>query len=391
MPLNPTVSELPPFSVFNEVKQRIDSYREEHPEADLLPLSIGDISTPLPPFIASALSHASLGMSTEEGFCGYGPSNGIKALREAIAKRLYGDRITADEIFISDGAKCDIARLQLLISPQARILLQNPAYPAYLETSILFGRREVITLPCTAENGFFPDLSCAQEGDVLFLCSPNNPTGYAFTQQELEEIVCAARTQGFLIVYDAAYAPYIRDPQLPKTIYAIEGAKEVAIEVHSFSKLAGFTGIRLGWSIVPKQLAPARGGSTGSLHSGWMRLLNACYNGPSILSQAGGLAALEENGWMAVQQRIDETMQWTHRLREQLIADGWTVYGGENAPYIWLWGKGKKSWELFEEWLNRYKMVTTPGVGFGSAGEGFLRLSTLASPKVCSKVIERFN
>lgn len=372
--------------LFPEIAARKRQYLAKHPDAQILSLGIGDTTEPLPRIVAEALADAAKRLGSSEGYLGYGAEQGIEPLRKKIASVFYADCIDPEEIFISDGAKCDLGRLQVLFGGDVSVAIQNPAYPVYIDGSLIQGIRRIEMMPCTPGNGFFPDLSRLGNVDLIYFCSPNNPTGAASTRSQLEDLVAYAKSNRSLILYDAAYAAYIQDPALPKSIYEIPGAKEVAIEINSFSKLAGFTGVRLGWTVVPEALKYDTG---DSIRSDWNRINTTLFNGASILSQFGGLAALEN---------LEESEKLIHFYLEnaRLIKDalktlGIEVYGGENAPYLWAHFPGRQSWELFQELLERIQILTTPGSGFGSAGEGFLRFTAFGKREDILKAIQRMS
>jgi len=286
-----------------------------------------------------------------------------------------------DEIFISDGAKCDIGRLQLLFGAGTPVAVQDPSYPVYVDGSVLIGAagpwtgagyRGVTYMPCTADNGFFPDLSRIPDDGLVYFCSPNNPTGAAATGDQLAALVAAVKARRAILVYDAAYAEYIRDPSLPKSIYEIDGARTCAIEVNSFSKPAGFTGVRLGWTVVPRELRYSTG---ESVNADWSRVCSTIFNGASNISQAGALAALDPEGLAEIRALTDFYLGNARLIRGALEALGVSCVGGDNSPYIWARFPGRDSWEVFAEILEKCQVVTTPGSGFGPAGESFIRFS----------------
>ncbi len=361
---NPHFQNVSENYLFAEIERRL-------PDRELIHLGIGDTTEPLPLVVAEAMARAARDLASPLGYTGYGPAKGLKTLRESIVKRFYMER-SPDEIFISDGAKCEIARLLLLLGPNRKALVQDPAYPVYVDGCQMAGYN-VQLLPCTAENGFFP--SELPEGDLLFLCSPNNPTGAVATRDELARAVEWAHQHGGLILFDAAYSSFIQDDALPRSIYEIEGADEVAIEIQSFSKLAGFTGVRLGWTVVPKKLP---------LYRDWVRLQATLFNGAPVISQAGGIAALNE-GWEEVQKRIAFYLENAHLLRGALPES----YGGKNAPYLWV--PCDDSWSAFDRLADEQGVVVTPGVGFGPSGEGFFRISAFGKRSAIAEAAERLS
>jgi LL-diaminopimelate aminotransferase len=286
-----------------------------------------------------------------------------------------------DEIFISDGAKCDIGRLQLLFGAGTLVAVQDPSYPVYVDGSVLIGAagpwegsgyRGITYLPCTAGNDYFPDVEKLPENGLFYFCSPNNPTGAVANREQLTRLVAAAQKKGTLIIFDAAYAEYIRDPKLPKSIFEIDGARICAIEVNSFSKPAGFTGVRLGWTVVPKELKYAGG---ESVNADWGRICGTIFNGASNIAQWGALAALDDEGLREIRQLSDFYLGNAKLIRTSLQNLGVSCIGGDNSPYIWAQFPGRDSWEVFAEILEKCQVVTTPGAGFGPAGQSFIRFS----------------
>lgn len=370
--------------LFPEINQKKKDFLAKNPKASLISLGIGDTTEPISHSIASSLSEASLKLKTTDGYSGYGPEQGERHLREKIAKTLYKDLVNYDEVFISDGAKCDLGRLQMLFGSDVSIAVQDPAYPVYVEGSMIQGVKTIVPMPCKPENHFFPDLKATPRTDLIYFCSPNNPTGAAATKEQLKELVSFAKANKSIIIFDSAYASYISDPSLPKSIYEIPGAKEVAIEISSFSKLAGFTGIRLGWTIIPEELKYDDG---ASLKTDWNRLTCTVFNGASNIAQAGGVAALD--GLEEISSLSRYYLENAKVLKKAFEDLGHEVFGGVNAPYLWVRFKGRKSWDVFEEFLNRYHIVTTPGSGFGNAGEGFLRLTAFGQKKDVLEAVAR--
>ncbi len=370
--------------LFPEVQRRKNAYALQFPQEKILSLGVGDTTDPLPGSVTEVLASKSLTYSSPEGYTGYGHDLGDPTLRKKIAQVIYNDNVDWEEIVISDGSKCDISRLQLLFGPQVKIGVQDPAYPVYVEGSLLQGVKDPIFLPCTPENNFFPDLSLAEHCDILYICSPNNPTGAVATRKQLQELVTFAKSHGQIVIFDAAYSFFIQDPNLPRSIFEIEGAKEVAIETHSFSKIAGFTGLRLGWTVVPRQLRYTTG---ESIKKDWERLVNTTFNGASTLIQQGGIAALNPEGLAGIQKTIAHYLQ-NGRLLRNALSQRYQVYGGIHSPYLWVY-VDKPSWEAFDEFLHRYKIVTTPGSGFGESGEGFLRFSAFGNRKTIQEAVDR--
>lgn len=383
---NPHLTRLPKNYLFQEIKCRIEAFRRANPEAKVISLSIGDTTLPLPSSIAKSIEQKAHALSTPSGYSGYGPAFGEEKLREKIAAHFYKGTVSTDEIFISDGAKCDIGRLHLLFDQEARVAIQDPTYPVYMDTSLLTGHNAIKTLPCLPHNGFFPDLQNAENVDLIFFCSPNNPTGATATKEQLQTLVAFAQEKGALIIFDSAYAAFIQDPSLPRSIYEIEGARDLSIETSSFSKLAGFTGVRLGWTVVPKNLK-FRDGSL--VHQSYCRIISTFFNGASNLSQAGGLAALSKEGIQETRQLISYYQKNAQLLKKALLSCGYSVFGGDNAPYLWVHFGKEASWNLFQHFLERYHLVTTPGSGFGTSGEHFLRFSAFAKREEIIEAVER--
>jgi LL-diaminopimelate aminotransferase len=366
--------------LFPEIARRRREYAAAHPEAKIISLGVGNTTEPVLPYTDSGLVEGARKLGTVEGYSGY-QDEGLPALRKKISEVFYKGKFSIEEIFISDGAKCDIGRLQLLFGAETKIAVQDPSYPVYVDGSVLIGAAGAGTdtgyagityLPCTAENNFFPGLSSIPANSLVYFCSPNNPTGAAANRQQLALLVHAAQAAGSIIIFDAAYSEFIRDRELPKTIYEIEGAAQCAIEVNSFSKPAGFTGVRLGWTVVPKEL---KYGSGESVNADWNRVCGTIFNGASNIAQAGGLAALDSEGLKEIRALTDFYLGNAKIIRRALEGLGISCVGGDNSPYIWARFPGRDSWEVFAEILERCQVVTTPGAGFGPAGADFIRFS----------------
>ncbi len=394
---NPHFAQFHSGYLFPEITKRKNAFLQEDPRAHLINLGIGDTTSPLPDVIVQAFKKQADALGTAEGYTGYGPEQGSFLLRQAIADHFYQGTISPDEIFISDGSKCDIGRLQILFGDHSRIAVQDPTYPVYVDTGVGMGMSQTYTpasqhyagityMKCTPENHFFPDLTHLPDIDLLFFCSPNNPTGAVASYAQLQELVTIAKKKNAFLIFDSAYAAFIQDPLLPKSIYAIPGAKDVAIELSSFSKIVGFTGVRLGWSVVPKQLLFIDG---ESVHQDWNRLHSTYFNGASNLAQAGGLAALSKEGIKAIQDLCMEYLENASLLKNCLESLGYRVFGGEHIPYLFVDVRPKTSWAAFEEFLRTYHLVTTPGSGFGPAGEGFVRFSAFAKKPLVLEAIQR--
>ncbi|MGP1603042.1 MAG: LL-diaminopimelate aminotransferase [Treponema sp.] len=389
---NKCFSNLTAGYLFPEVARRCVEYEKNHPDAKIISLSIGNTTEPLPAFIAEAMANYASALSTPEGYSGYGEEQGNPSLRKKIAETFYKNTASPDEVFVSDGAKCDIARIQTLFGKDVKIAVQDPAYPVYVDGSVISGAAGanngsgydgIVYMPCTPENNFFPDLSQVSPNSLIYFCSPNNPTGAVSTKQELKTLVDFALGNGCIIVFDAAYREFIRDSSLPKSIFEIEGARKCAIEINSFSKPAGFTGVRLGWSVVPEELTFSDG---TPVNKDWTRVMTTLFNGASNIAQAGGEAALEPEGLAAMKDVIDYYLDNANSIKNTLELKnfknaGVKIYSTGNSPYIWAQFPGKKSWEIFDLILDKCNVLVTPGSGFGPAGESFVRFSSFGHKK----------
>ena len=383
MKVNHHALELEQNYLFSEVAKRIRVFQAEHPERELLKLSIGDVTRPLAPLITDEMKAAAEDMSHAETFHGYGAEQGELFLREAIAAyyKKRGIPVDAEDVFISDGAKCDLGNLCDLFDADNRVLLPNPVYPVYYDTSIMAGRR-VIFAAGTKENGFLPMPDESVHADIIYLCSPNNPTGAVYSKAQLEKWVAYAQKNGALILFDAAYEAYIRNPELPHSIFEISGAEKCAIEINSLSKTAGFTGVRCGWTVVPRSLQF----DGASLHDMWFRRMATKYNGTSYIIQRAAAKVFTEAGLAAVQQDIDYYMENARIIKEALEKAGIHSVGGENAPYVWMeCPDHADSWAFFDKLLYTYGIAGTPGVGFGTAGDGWLRFSSFGTRETVEK------
>lgn len=389
--------------LFPEVAKRRREYLEKHPDAKIISLGIGNTTEPLTPHITSAMVTYARGLGTKVGYSGYGDEQGLSSLREKIADVVYANLgFSSNEIFISDGSKCDIARIQTLFGRKVPIAVQDPAYPVYVDGSVIVGAagksgrngyKGVTYLPCTAENGFFPDLSAVKPDSLIYFCSPNNPTGAACTKSQLKKLVDFANQNGCIIIFDSAYSAFIRNDKLPRSIYEIKGAKKCAIEINSFSKLAGFTGVRLGWSVVPNELKYADG---SSVREDWNRVMTTLFNGASNIAQAGGLAALDEQGLKDMKNSVDYYLANGKLIKETLDGANFKAAGVEayftgNGPYVWAKFPGRKSWEVFDLILDKCNVVTTPGSGFGPSGESFIRFSSFGHRKDVEEACARLS
>ena len=387
--------------LFSEVGKRAAAFQKAHPEADIIRMGIGDVTRPLVPAVIEAMHAAVDEMGHEESLRGYGPDFGYEFLRQAIVSRDYASRgidICEDEIFVSDGAKCDVGNIQELFSKDCVVAVTDPVYPVYVDTNVMSGRGGryvnggydgIVYLPCTAENGFVPEMP-ATDVDVMYLCYPNNPTGTTLTKAQLAEIVAYARKNGILILYDSAYEAYISEPDKPHSIYEVEGARECAIEFRSMSKTAGFTGTRCAYAVVPKTLQyQDTFGNTVSINQMWGRRVATKFNGVSYITQRGAAAAYSDEGYAQIQAVIADYMENARIIRESLQSAGYTVYGGVNAPYIWLKVPHGDSWRFYDELLAQHHIVGTPGAGFGKAGEGYFRMTAFASRQNTIRAMER--
>ncbi len=389
--------------LFPEISRRVTAFTQANPSAPVIRLGIGDVTKPLTPAITEAFHKAVDEMATDSGFRGYGPEQGYAFLREAIAANDYQSRgadVSADEIFISDGSKCDTGNIQEIFGLNNKIAITDPVYPVYVDTNVMAGRtgsasdsgqyNGLVYMPCTADNNFTPDLP-KEKVDIIYLCYPNNPTGAVASKEALQMWVDYARENKAIIFFDAAYEAFISDENIPHSIYEIPGAKEVAIEFRSFSKNAGFTGTRCAFTVVPNELkAYTETGEAVDVKPIWNRRHCTKFNGVSYPVQAAAAAVYSEAGKKEVRSLIDYYMNNAKTIRESLSSFGYKVYGGENAPYIWLATPNNMgSWEFFDKLLNEAHVVGTPGAGFGAAGEGFFRLSAFGSYENVCEAMKR--
>lgn len=385
--------------LFSTIAKKVAAYQKEHPQAEIIRLGIGDVTKPLVPAIIQALHNAVEEMGTTEGFRGYGPEQGYEFLRECIAREDYQKRgcpIHAEEIFISDGAKQDVGNIQEIFGLKNKVAVCDPVYPVYVDTNVMAGRtgefnhekggyEGLIYLNCLEENDFAPELP-KERPDLIYLCFPNNPTGMAITKPALQEWVDYANKNRSIILYDAAYEAYITEEGIPHSIYECEGARKCAIEFHSFSKNAGFTGLRLGYTVIPKELT-CKG---VSLHELWNRRHGTKYNGAPYIVQRAAEAVYSSQGKAQLKEQVAYYMENARLIRKGLTQAGFTVYGGVNAPYIWLKVPGgMSSWDFFDDLLEKIQVVGTPGVGFGQGGEGFFRLTAFGTRENTLKALER--
>ena len=389
--------------LFPEIVRRVREFTDANPDAQIIRLGIGDVTEPLPPAIVTAMHTAVDEMADRSSFRGYGPEQGYAFLREPIAIQDYQSRgvsVEADEIFISDGSKCDTGNILDIFGPANRIAITDPVYPVYVDTNVIAGYTGtadstgrysgLVYLPITEKNDFVPEIP-SEEVDLIYLCYPNNPTGTVATRGTLQRWVDYARTSGAVILFDAAYEAFISDDRIPKSIYEMVGAREVAIEFRSFSKNAGFTGVRCAFTVVPKDLTVNCGGEAVSVHQLWNRRHSTKSNGVSYVVQKGAAAAYSEEGRQQIADLVSFYMTNARLLREGLRDAGIRVYGGEHAPYVWLkTPNGMSSWDFFDRLLSRGHLVGTPGSGFGASGEGYFRLSAFNSRENVEAALERF-
>ncbi len=382
---NPNYDKLQAGYLFPEIAKRTRTFIAENPGVTVMRLGIGDTTEPLGPTIVAGLHRGADKLGDAKTYTGYGDYEGNLSLRKVLVERYqgYGVSLDADEFFVSDGAKSDSGNIQSIFGVDNTVAVQDPAYPVYVDSNVIGGRSRgyndgryegFVYMPCTPENGFFPEAP-KQKVDLIYICSPNNPTGAVATHAQLKTFVDYAREHKAIIIFDSAYAAFISDPRLPRSIYEIDGAKECAIEINSFSKEAGFTGVRLGWCIIPKACV-CENAEPGKLNRLWLRRQSTLFNGASNVVQEGGEAALSEQGQRECMDVIRYYMNNARIVREGLQQIGITVYGGVNAPYIWMkTPNGLSSWDFFDKLLREAHVVGTPGSGFGPAGEGFFRLS----------------
>jgi len=400
IPINNHYQKLQASYLFSDIARRVDAFQESHPEQPLIKLGIGDVTEPLPPACIAAFHRAVDEMADRRTFRGYGPDQGYEFLRQVIAEgdfRSRGAPVDADEIFVSDAAKCDSANIQEIFATDIRIAVPDPVYPVYVDTNVMAGRTgpwtngryEGLTyLEATADNGYVPALP-SNPVDLIYLCYPNNPTGATLTREQLQTWVDYARENEAVILYDAAYEGFIRDESIPHSIYELEGAREVAIEFRSFSKNAGFTGIRCAFTVVPKALKARDGsGNAVDLHSIWARRHATKFNGVSYPVQRAAEAVYSTEGKIQTRQLTDFYLENAGLIRAAIESIGLSCVGGDNAPYIWI-QTGGDSWDFFDRLLDKAGVVCTPGSGFGKCGEGCIRLSAFNSREAVVEAVER--
>ena len=398
--INENYLKLQASYLFSEIRKRTDEFQEANPDKDVIKLGIGDVTRPLPQACIEAFHRAVDEMADDATFRGYGPEQGYEFLREKIARADFQDRaadISADEVFVSDGSKCDTSNIQEIFANDIKIAIPDPVYPVYLDASVMGGRTgsfgdgryEGITyLESTRENGFIPDLP-AEKVDLIYLCFPNNPTGATITRSQLQSWVNFARENKALILYDAAYVSFVQDPDLPKSIFEIEGAREVAIEFRSFSKTAGFTGTRCAYTVVPTTCkAFTAGGEAHPLHPLWFRRQSTKFNAVSYPVQRAAEAVYSDAGQAQTRALIEYYLKNAALIRTEMEALGYECVGGENSPYIWIYGE-TDSWQFFDLLLEKAGVVCTPGAGFGKCGEGFIRISAFNNYESVQRAMQR--
>ncbi len=398
--VNENFLKIQPSYLFSEIAKRVSAFQQENPEVEICRLGIGDVTLPLPRACVDAFHEAVEEMAHESTFRGYGPEQGYAFLREKIAEHDFQSRgadISAEEIFVSDGAKCDVGNIQEIFSTENKVAIPDPVYPVYLDTNVMAGRAGsfhrsryggIVYLDCTRENNYLPGLPKEPVG-LIYLCFPNNPTGATVTKDQLKEWVEYAREYKALILYDAAYEAFVRDPDLPRTIYEIESAKEVAIEFRSFSKTAGFTGVRCAYTVVPRECrAFTERNEKHLLHSLWYRRQSTKTNGVSYPVQRAAEAVYSPEGRTQVKALIDYYMRNAELVRKEMVGLGFECTGGENGPYIWV-DVREDSWAMFDVLLRKAGVVCTPGAGFGRCGEGHIRISAFNNYENVKKALKR--
>ena len=389
--------------LFTDITRKVNSFKVTHPKAEVIHLGIGDVTRPIPAACREAMCKAVNDLGKAETFHGYGPEQGYDFLIEAILKHDYASRgvsLSASEIFISDGAKTDTGNLGDILRHDNSIGVTDPIYPAYIDSNVSSGRAgyidewgkwsNVVYIPCRMENNFIPPIP-EQRIDIIYLCFPNNPAGAVLTKNELKNWVNYAIKNDALIIFDAAYEAYIRQPDIPHSIYEIKGAKKVAIEIRSFSKTAGFTGVRCGYTVIPKEVTAATlNGERISLNKLWLRRQTTKFNGASYISQRGAEAVYTPQGQEEVKTMFDYYMENARLMKKALGGTGLKVFGGENAPYLWVKAPdGMSSWKFFDKLLYDAQVVSTPGIGFGPSGEGYVRLTAFNDRRQCEEGIKR--
>ena len=402
--VNENFLKLPGSYLFSDIAKKVKAYQESHPDKRLIRLGIGDVTRPLPQASIEAMHRAVDEMANKSTFHGYGPEQGYDFLIDTIIKNDFeprGIELSSSEVFISDGAKSDTGNIGDILGLDNKVAVTDPVYPVYVDSNVMGGRAgqlngkqwsDITYMPCTTENNFIPSIP-SNRIDVIYLCYPNNPTGTTLTKAELKKWVDYALSHDALILFDAAYEAYIREDDIPHSIFEIEGAKRCAIEFRSFSKTAGFTGVRCGYTVIPKEVtATTATGERVALNALWNRRQCTKFNGTSYITQRGAEAIYSKEGKQQVRETIDYYMENARIMREGLTAAGIQVFGGKNAPYLWVkTPEGFTSWQFFDHLLNEANIVSTPGVGFGPSGEGYLRLTAFGQREDCIEAIQRIS
>ena len=402
--VNENFLKLPGSYLFSDIAKKVKADQESHPDKRLIRLGIGDVTRPLPQASIEAMHRAVDEMASKSTFHGYGPEQGYDFLIDTIIKNDFeprGIELSSSEVFISDGAKSDTGNIGDILGLDNKVAVTDPVYPVYVDSNVMGGRAgqlngkqwsDITYMPCTAENNFIPSIP-SNRIDVIYLCYPNNPTGTTLTKAELKKWVDYALSHDALILFDAAYEAYIREDDIPHSIFEIEGAKRCAIEFRSFSKTAGFTGVRCGYTVIPKEVtATTANGERVALNALWNRRQCTKFNGTSYITQRGAEAIYSKEGKQQVRETIDYYMENARIMREGLTAAGIQVFGGKNAPYLWVkTPEGFTSWQFFDHLLNEANIVSTPGVGFGPSGEGYLRLTAFGQREDCIEAIQRIS
>lgn len=402
--VNENFLKLPGSYLFSDIAKKVKAYQESYPDKRLIRLGIGDVTRPLPQASIEAMHRAVDEMANKSTFHGYGPEQGYDFLIDTIIKNDFeprGIELSSSEVFISDGAKSDTGNIGDILGLDNKVAVTDPVYPVYVDSNVMGGRAgqlngkqwsDITYMPCTTENNFIPSIP-SNRIDVIYLCYPNNPTGTTLTKAELKKWVDYALSHDALILFDAAYEAYIREDDIPHSIFEIEGAKRCAIEFRSFSKTAGFTGVRCGYTVIPKEVtATTATGERVALNALWNRRQCTKFNGTSYITQRGAEAIYSKEGKQQVRETIDYYMENARIMREGLTAAGIQVFGGKNAPYLWVkTPEGFTSWQFFDHLLNEANIVSTPGVGFGPSGEGYLRLTAFGQREDCIEAIQRIS
>ena len=390
--INENYLELEDSYLFSTIAKKVAEYQKNNPDKKIIKLGIGDVTKPIVPAVIQAMHKAVDEMGTSEGFRGYGPEQGYEFLRKAIVENEYKDLgIELDEIFVSDGAKCDCGNIVEIFGEDNKIAITDPVYPVYVDTNIMSGKKKnIVYLPVLEKNNFVPELP-TEKVDIIYLCFPNNPTGMAISKQNLKKFVDYAIENKSIILYDAAYEAFITEENIPHSIYEIEGAKEVAIEFKSYSKTAGFTGLRCGYVVIPKSVKGyTKSGDSVKMNKLWNRRTTTKFNGTAYVIQRAAEAVYSEEGRKQIKANIKDYLENAKIIKEGLIEAGFTVYGGINSPYVWLkTPNNMTSWEFFDELLEKANVVGTPGSGFGAFGEGFLRLTAFGTKENSIEAINR--